>query len=174
MAILDLKKKIEPYLKTATGYVKQMLSSKHVVMEDGNDLETTVTELNRNTLNITKTENIEKGGISYYYSIITFNNKKYLKLYGRYQIKNLSGSTLTPFQYGTISNLTLVPEDTNSRILNLYDCSIRCINSGSGLFFIGTTKETINNNYLSTNIQYLLTNPPISPIFKWIVVCEIE
>lgn len=47
MAILDLKKKIEPYLKTATGYVKQMLSSKHVVMEDGNDLETTVTELNR-------------------------------------------------------------------------------------------------------------------------------
>ena len=47
MAILDLKKKIEPYLKTATGYVKQMLSSKHVIMEDGNDLETTVTELNR-------------------------------------------------------------------------------------------------------------------------------
>ena len=49
MAILDLKKKIEPYLKTATGYVKQMLSSKHVIMEDGNDLETTVTELNRKT-----------------------------------------------------------------------------------------------------------------------------
>lgn len=48
MAILDLKKKIEPYVKTATGYVKQMLSSKHVVMEDGTDLETTVTELNRN------------------------------------------------------------------------------------------------------------------------------
>lgn len=48
MAILDLKKKIEPYVKTATGYVKQMLSSKHVVMEDGADLETTVTELNRN------------------------------------------------------------------------------------------------------------------------------
>lgn len=47
MAILDLKKKIEPYVKTATGYVKQMLSSKHVVMENGTDLETTVTELNR-------------------------------------------------------------------------------------------------------------------------------
>ena len=52
MAILDLKKKIEPYLKTATGYVKQMLSSKHVIMEDGNDLETTVTELNRNIISV--------------------------------------------------------------------------------------------------------------------------
>lgn len=55
MAILDLKKKIEPYVKTATGYVKQMLSSKHVVMEDGTDLETTVTELNRKSI-------IESGG----------------------------------------------------------------------------------------------------------------
>ena len=43
MAILDLKEKLEPYKKMATGYIKQMLSSKHVVMEDGTDLETKVT-----------------------------------------------------------------------------------------------------------------------------------
>lgn len=42
MAILDIKEKIEPYLQTATGHIKRMLSSKHVIMENGKDLEETV------------------------------------------------------------------------------------------------------------------------------------
>ena len=46
MAILNIKQKIEPYVKNATGYIKLLLSSKHVVMEDGKDLETTITDLN--------------------------------------------------------------------------------------------------------------------------------
>lgn len=46
MAILNIKQKIEPYVKNATGYIKLLLSSKHVVMENGNDLETTITNLN--------------------------------------------------------------------------------------------------------------------------------
>lgn len=45
MAILDLKEKLEPYKKMATGYIKQMFSSKHVVMEDCTDLETTITNI---------------------------------------------------------------------------------------------------------------------------------
>lgn len=46
MAILDLKEKLEPYKKMATGYIKQMLSSKHVVMEDNTDLETKLKPVN--------------------------------------------------------------------------------------------------------------------------------
>lgn len=46
MAILDLKEKIEPFRKNATGYVKQLLSSDHVVMSDGTTLQTKMDSLN--------------------------------------------------------------------------------------------------------------------------------
>lgn len=46
MAILDLKEKIEPFRKNATGYVKQLLSADHVVMSDGNTLQTKMDSLN--------------------------------------------------------------------------------------------------------------------------------
>lgn len=54
MAILDLKEKLEPYKKKATGYIKQMLSSKHVVMEDGTDLETKVSAINSDLTEVKK------------------------------------------------------------------------------------------------------------------------
>lgn len=46
MAILDLKEKIEPFRKNATGYVKQLLSANHVVMSDGTTLQTKMDSLN--------------------------------------------------------------------------------------------------------------------------------
>lgn len=46
MAILDLKEKIEPFRKNATGYVKQLLSADHVVMSDGTTLQTKMDSLN--------------------------------------------------------------------------------------------------------------------------------
>lgn len=46
MAILDLKEKIEPFRKNATGYVKQLLSADHVVMSDGTTLQTEMNSLN--------------------------------------------------------------------------------------------------------------------------------
>lgn len=45
MAILDLKEKIEPFRKNATGYVKQLLSADHVVMSDGTTLQTKMDSL---------------------------------------------------------------------------------------------------------------------------------
>ena len=45
MAILALKKKIEPLLKTATGYIKLLLSSEYVVMNSGADLQSSFTAL---------------------------------------------------------------------------------------------------------------------------------
>lgn len=46
MAILDLKEKIEPFRKNATGYVKQLLSADHVVMSDGTTLQKKMDSLN--------------------------------------------------------------------------------------------------------------------------------
>lgn len=46
MAILDLKEKIEPFRKNATGYVKQLLSADHVVISDGTTLQKKMDSLN--------------------------------------------------------------------------------------------------------------------------------
>lgn len=48
MAITDIKKKIEPYVKSATGYIKYLLSSDHVVMDNGKTLQEEVNALNSN------------------------------------------------------------------------------------------------------------------------------
>lgn len=46
MAISSTIKTIIPYIKEAGNYVKMMISSQAVKMNDGKDLETTITELN--------------------------------------------------------------------------------------------------------------------------------
>lgn len=48
MAILTGKEIIKPYIKKSAGYIKSLLSSKHVEMDDGNTLQTTINDINNN------------------------------------------------------------------------------------------------------------------------------
>lgn len=45
MAILSAKQKIEPYIKTASGYVKNLLSDEHIVLNSGQTLKELGVEL---------------------------------------------------------------------------------------------------------------------------------
>lgn len=174
MAILDLKKKIEPYLKTATGYVKQMLSSKHVVMEDGNDLETTVTELNRNCIKVVDSKKTTTNGYNYEYSVLSFGDKRYVKLFGNYTIKNAAGTSFPPFTYNTITNLGLFPVNITTKIKKILDFSFNCSDPGNGLFFIGGIKKYVAETSVYANVQFIMTNQPQNIGLEWMMVCEIE
>lgn len=78
MAILDLKEKIEPFRKNATGYVKQLLSSDHVVMSDGTTLQTKMDSLNSALSNATSSLGTVNNSISSINSSIsTITNKPY-------------------------------------------------------------------------------------------------
>ena len=48
MPILTGKEIIRPYIKKSAGYIKSLLSSKHVEMDDGKTLQTTVNDINNN------------------------------------------------------------------------------------------------------------------------------
>lgn len=53
MAILTGKEIIRPYIKKSAGYIKSLLSAKHVEMDDGKTLQTTVDEINNNLTDLT-------------------------------------------------------------------------------------------------------------------------
>ncbi|MCB7303118.1 hypothetical protein [Bariatricus massiliensis] len=48
MSILTGKQVLKPYIKKATGYIKSLLSSQHVEMNDGKTLQSAVDEINNN------------------------------------------------------------------------------------------------------------------------------
>ena len=52
MAILDKVHKIIPRIKTAAGYIQYAFRAKDVRMEDNTDLETKITEINNNLINL--------------------------------------------------------------------------------------------------------------------------
>lgn len=74
MAILNIKQKIEPYVKTATGYVKQLLSADHVIMDGGKTLQEA---WNENTSSFKS--NFKEDGSNKSFSISLYNGK--IKIY---------------------------------------------------------------------------------------------
>ena len=50
MSILTGKQVLKPYIKKATGYIKSLLSSQHVEMNDGKTLQTAFDEINNNLM----------------------------------------------------------------------------------------------------------------------------
>ena len=84
MAILDLKEKIEPFRKNATGYVKQLLSANHVVMSDGTTLQTKMDSLN------SAISGIER--IYAHYLVATFKSAN--TLYVKYNLDDIERSLL--------------------------------------------------------------------------------
>lgn len=57
MAILSTIQKIEPYIKTATGYVKQLLSADHVITSDKLTLQNKLNAMDTSITNATNTAN---------------------------------------------------------------------------------------------------------------------
>ena len=52
MANLTDKQIIRPFIKKSSGYIKSLLSSQHVEMNDGKTLQTTVDDINNNLTNL--------------------------------------------------------------------------------------------------------------------------
>lgn len=66
MAVLAEKQVLKPYIKKTTGYIKSLLSSQHVEMNNGITLQSTVDQINNNlTLlnsNLTQVYRTDSGG----------------------------------------------------------------------------------------------------------------
>lgn len=130
--------------------------------------------LNGNCIKVVDSKNIITNGYSYEYSLLSFNQKKYIKLFGDLTINNLSGNSFPPFQYSTIRNLSLFPTNITHKIKSILDFSINCPNPGGGLFYIGGIKKYIETNRVYADVQYLMTNSPQNIDLEWMIVCEIE
>ena len=107
MAILDLKEKIEPFRKNATGYVKQLLSADHVVMSDGTTLQTKMDSLN----------SALKSAIKYVDYSVTLESNAYVTPFSYYLNKYLPTSDVE--KYGIPIAATLVTSSGQAHHISL-------------------------------------------------------
>lgn len=133
-----------------------------------------VRELNGNCIKVVDSKSITTNGYNYEYSILSFGDKRYVKLFGNYTIKNVNGTSFPPFVYNTITNLGLFPVNITTKIKKVLDFSLNCFNPGSGLFLIGGIKKHIATANAYADVQFLMTNPPQNIGLEWMMVCEIE
>lgn len=130
--------------------------------------------LNGNCIKVVDSKSITTNGYNYEYSILSFGDKRYVKLFGNYTIKNVNGTSFPPFVYNTITNLGLFPVNITTKIKKVLDFSLNCFNPGSGLFLIGGIKKHIATTNAYADVQFLMTNPPQNIGLEWMMVCEIE
>ena len=130
--------------------------------------------LNGNCIKVVDSKSITTNGYNYEYSILSFGDKRYVKLFGNYTIKNVTGTSFPPFVYNTITNLGLFPVNITTKIKKVLDFSLNCFNPGSGLFLIGGIKKHIATANAYADVQFLMTNPPQNIGLEWMMVCEIE
>lgn len=130
--------------------------------------------LNGNCIKVVDSKSITTNGYNYEYSILSFGDKRYAKLFGNYTIKNVNGTSFPPFVYNTITNLGLFPVNITTKIKKVLDFSLNCFNPGSGFFLIGGIKKYIATTNAYADVQFLMTNPPQNIGLEWMMVCEIE
>lgn len=130
--------------------------------------------LNGNCIKVVDSKSITTNGYNYEYSILSFGDKRYVKLFGNYTIKNVNGTSFPPFVYNTITNLGLFPVNITTKIKKVLDFSLNCFNPGSGFFLIGGIKKYIATTNAYADVQFLMTNPPQNIGLEWMMVCEIE
>lgn len=133
-----------------------------------------VRELNGNCIKVVDSKKTTTNGYNYEYSVLSFGDKRYVKLFGNYTIKNATGTSITPFVYNTITNLGLFPVNITTKIKKVLDFSLNCFNPGNGLFLIGGIKKHIATTNAYADVQFLMTNPPQNIGLEWMMVCEIE
>jgi hypothetical protein len=130
--------------------------------------------VNGNCIKVVDSKSITTNGYNYEYSILSFGDKRYAKLFGNYTIKNVNGTSFPPFVYNTITNLGLFPVNITTKIKKVLDFSLNCFNPGSGFFLIGGIKKYIATTNAYADVQFLMTNPPQNIGLEWMMVCEIE
>lgn len=138
------------------------------------ELEEKIELLNGNCIKVVDSKSITTNGYNYEYSILSFGDKRYVKLFGNYTIKNVNGTSFPPFVHNTITNLGLFPVNITTKIKKVLDFSLNCFNPGSGLFLIGGIKKHIATTNAYADVQFLMTNPPQNIGLEWMMVCEIE
>lgn len=143
-----------------------------------NEVDTTlsndITTINNNCIKVVDSKKTTTNGYNYEYSVLSFGDKRYVKLFGNYTIKNAAGTSLSPFTYNTITNLGLFPVNITTKIKKVLDFSLDCFDPGSGLFFIGGIKKHVAETNVYANVQFLMTNQPQNIGLEWMMVCEIE
>lgn len=130
--------------------------------------------LNGNCIKVVDSKKTTTNGYNYEYSVLSFGDKRYVKLFGNYTIKNVTGTSFPPFVYNTMTNLGLFPVNITTKIKKVLDFSLNCFNPGSGLFLIGGIKKHIATTNAYADVQFLMTNPPQNIGLEWMMVCEIE
>lgn len=150
--------------------VEQMFKIIHKIP----DLEEMIESLNGNCIKVVDSKSITTNGYNYEYSVLSFGDKRYVKLFGNYTIKNVTGTSFPPFVYNTITNLGLFPVNITTKIKKVLDFSLNCFNPGGGLFLIGGIKKHIATTNAYADVQFLMTNPPQNIGLEWMMVCEIE
>lgn len=130
--------------------------------------------VNGNCIKVVDSKKTTTNGYNYEYSILSFGDKRYAKLFGNYTIKNVNGTSFPPFAYNTITNLGLFPVNITTKIKKVLDFSLNCFNPGSGFFLIGGIKKYIATTNAYADVQFLMTNPPQNIGLEWMMVCEIE
>lgn len=133
-----------------------------------------IESLNGNCIKVVDSKSITTNGYNYEYSILSFGDKRYAKLFGNYTLKNTNGTSLPPFVFNTISRLSLFPVNITTKIKKVLDFSFNCFDPGSGLFLIGGIKKHITTTNVYADVQFLMTNPPQNIGLEWMMVCEIE
>lgn len=104
MAILAQKKRIKLLFKIAAGYVKYLLSSEYVVMNDDTDLETTITNIKKDINNKYKwTKLCELAGNSSTSKTFTVKNLR------NYSEILLTCGPAVAYQTGRILSSTVIP-----------------------------------------------------------------
>lgn len=130
--------------------------------------------LNGNCIKVVDSKKTTTNGYNYEYSVLSFGDKRYVKLFGNYTIKNVAGTSFPPFTYNTITNLVLFPVNITTKIKKVLDFSLDCFDPGSGLFLIGGIKKHIATTNVYADVQFLMTNQPQNIGLEWMMVCEIE
>lgn len=130
--------------------------------------------INGNCIKVVDSKKTTTNGYNYEYSVLSFGDKRYVKLFGNYTIKNAAGTSFPPFTFNTITNLGLFPVNITTKIKKVLDFSLNCFNPGSGFFLIGGIKKYIETTNAYADVQFLMTNPPQNIGLEWMMVCEIE
>ena len=138
------------------------------------DIKKELESLNGNCVKVVDSKKTTTNGYNYEYSVLSFGDKRYVKLFGNYTIKNATGTSFPPFTFNTITNLGLFPINITTKIKKVLDFSLDCFDPGNGLFLIGGIKKRVTETNVSANVQFLMTNQPQNIGLEWVMVCEIE
>lgn len=105
------------------------------------------------------------------------HKKKRIKVHGTWN-GSINGAPLVSsgFNYGVITNLSLIPAGKITGIKRIVSYNMRPVSGGGGMLFVGASDAVTNSqhNHIYTNPQFILTSAPRTCYFEWDIEIEVE